>query len=184
MVNPTKVFDHQSPCTGLQLLSVYILQFQQQSVEEFRGLSSSSQNAQLFKILSAIHDEIGKLKASTDARFTYLENLVHQQQRQQQRAQQQQPGVQFKRHLEFWLQIRDKFWDNFSTRGHHKCRTPNPIRDRSGTSLKCLLNRPPARPSLTSPRFPAASSGHWSDASGGGAGGNSYRAYNSRNAAG
>ena len=56
-------------------------------MEEFRGLSSSSQNAQLFKILSAIHDEIGKLKASTDARFTYLENLVHQQQR---RAQQQQ----------------------------------------------------------------------------------------------
>ena len=101
-------------------------------MEEFRGLSSSSQNAQLFKILSAIHDEIGKLKASTDARFTYLENLVHQQQR---RAQQQQ--------------------------------------------------QPHARPSLTSPRFPAASSGHWSDASGGGAGGgNSYRAYNSRNAAG
>ena len=56
-------------------------------MEEFRGLSSSSQNAQLYKILSAIHDEIGKLKASTDARFTYLENLVHQQQR---RAQQQQ----------------------------------------------------------------------------------------------
>ena len=58
-------------------------------MEEFRGLSSSSQNAQLYKILSAIHDEIGKLKASTDARFTYLENLVHQQQR---RAQQQQQG--------------------------------------------------------------------------------------------
>ena len=100
-----------------------------QSVEEFRGLSSSSQNTQLFKILSAIHDEIGKLKASTDTRFTYLENIVHRQQR----AQQQQP---------------------------------------------------PPRPSgVTSPRFPAASSGHWSEASGGG-GGNAYRAYNSRNAAG
>ena len=40
-----------------------------QSAEDFRCLSSSSQNVQLFKILSAIHDEIGKLKASTDARF-------------------------------------------------------------------------------------------------------------------
>ena len=104
-----------------------------QSVEEFRGLSSSSQNAQLFKILSAIHDEIGKLKASTDARFTYLENIVHQQHRQQRGAQQ-----------------------------------------------------PPPRPSvISSPRFPAASSGHWSEASGGGGGqGHTYRVYNSRNAAG
>ena len=106
-----------------------------QSLEEFRGLSSSSQNAQLFKILSAIHDEIGKLKASTDARFTYLENIVHQQHRQQRGAQQQ----------------------------------------------------PPPRPSvISSPRFPAASSGHWSEASGGGGGGqgHTYRVYNSRNAAG
>ena len=42
---------------------------------------------------------------------------------------------------------------------------------------------PPPRPNLSSPRFPAASSGHWSELSGA-VGGNSYRAHSSRNAAG
>ena len=51
-----------------------------QSVDEFRSLSNGKQSVELYKILSAIHTEISKLKASTETRFSILENIVAGQQ--------------------------------------------------------------------------------------------------------
>jgi hypothetical protein len=44
--------------------------------EEFQTLSSTKQNIELFKILSAIADEIEGLRVSTERRFSLLETLV------------------------------------------------------------------------------------------------------------
>ena len=48
-------------------------------LEDFRVLTSTKQNVELFKILSAIAAEIEALKVSTERRFSALEGLVGQQ---------------------------------------------------------------------------------------------------------
>ena len=44
-------------------------------LEDFRTLSSTKQNVELFKILSAIAGEIENLKRSTERRFVNLETI-------------------------------------------------------------------------------------------------------------
>lgn len=51
-----------------------------ESLEEFKGLSSTKQNVELFKILSAIASEIENLRMSTEKRFLALEQVVQRQQ--------------------------------------------------------------------------------------------------------
>ena len=46
--------------------------------DEFQTLSSTKQNIELFKILSAIAEEIEGLRQSTERRFSVLESLVSQ----------------------------------------------------------------------------------------------------------
>ena len=48
--------------------------------DEFQTLSSTKQNIELFKILSAIAEEIESLRQSTEKRFSLIENLVASQQ--------------------------------------------------------------------------------------------------------
>ena len=51
--------------------------------DEFQTLSSTKQNIELFKILSAIAEEIEVLRQSTERRFNLIESLVTQQQTKQ-----------------------------------------------------------------------------------------------------
>ena len=46
--------------------------------DEFQTLSSTKQNIELFKILSAIAEEIEGLRQSTERRFHLIESLVQQ----------------------------------------------------------------------------------------------------------
>ena len=54
------------------------------SLEKFQTLTSTKQNVELFKILTAIAVEIDSLQKSTEKRFSLLENLVGQDEDHQQ----------------------------------------------------------------------------------------------------
>ena len=46
-------------------------------IDDFQTLSSTKQNIELFKILSAIAEEIEVLRQSTEQRFQALETLIN-----------------------------------------------------------------------------------------------------------